>query len=176
MAKNAPNAYIVQSLTAIGAMKEIPLTNGGVTSVDDDAYDALVAFRWRRNPYGYATRSVKRNGKCITILMHRELIGASAGTRVDHKDRNPLNNTRSNLRIATASQNGMNRNPNRTSKSGFKGVRFRPERRKKWVAHIRLDGKDHDLGRFETPEEAARVYDTAARRLFGEFARTNFDT
>jgi hypothetical protein len=65
------------------------------------------------------------------------------------------------------------------STSGFKGVykcswlRGKP-RPKPWKAEITQDGKQLDLGRFRTPEMAARAYDVAAVKLFGAFARLNF--
>jgi hypothetical protein len=44
----------------------------------------------------------------------------------------------------------------------------------KWCAKIR-DGKQRlHLGVFVLPEDAARAYDSAARRLHGEFACVNF--
>jgi hypothetical protein len=36
------------------------------------------------------------------------------------------------------------------------------------------NGEVRHLGYFALPEEAARAYDTAARRLFGEYAAVNF--
>jgi len=54
--------------------------------------------------------------------------------------------------------------------SGFKGVSYRKTRRK-WIATIQKDGKQHFLGHFNTPELAHMAYCKAAAELHGEFAR-----
>nr|GEV28358.1 ethylene-responsive transcription factor ESR2 [Tanacetum cinerariifolium] len=56
----------------------------------------------------------------------------------------------------------------------FVGVRQRPSGR--WVAEIKDSSQKVRLwlGTYDTPEEAARAYDEAARALRGENARTNF--
>ncbi|XP_061994493.1 ethylene-responsive transcription factor ERN3-like [Rosa rugosa] len=58
----------------------------------------------------------------------------------------------------------------------FVGVRQRPSGR--WVAEIKDSSQRVRLwlGTYDTPEEAARAYDEAARALRGENARTNFAT
>jgi len=104
------------------------------------------------------------------LYLHRVIMAADDGVKVDHRDRDGLNNRRSNLRIATLSQNNANsfRPANR---AGFRGV---VAVGKKWRAQIRRDGARVYLGLYETPEDAARTYDRAAREAHGEFATLNF--
>ncbi len=97
--------------------------------------------------------------------------GCPNGKVVDHIDHDTLDNQRINLRICTRSQNGMNRKKDSGIK--FKGVTFH-KRAGKFMAQIYMNGKKYYLGVFETPEEAAMVYDKKARELHGEFALTNF--
>ena len=51
--------------------------------------------------------------------------------------------------------------------SKFVGVSWN-KRSRKWIATIRHDGKQQHLGNFDDEREAARAFDTAARRLRGE--------
>jgi hypothetical protein len=66
------------------------------------------------------------------------------------------------------------RPPQAGTRTGFKGVNWSGAKTHKWQARIMRNGKRVFLGNFDTPEEAARAYDTAARELFGEHARLNF--
>jgi hypothetical protein len=61
----------------------------------------------------------------------------------------------------------------KNNKSGYKGI-SRSSTTNKWVAGIRFNGKRKHLGTFGSAEEAARVYDKAAKLLHGEFACLNF--
>lgn len=81
---------------------------------------------------------------------------------VDHKDRNTANNVWSNLRLATAVENGRNRSANRSSKSGVIGVSW-CEVRQQWRAIL-------TLGYFTEIKDAALARKTAADAVFGEFA------
>lgn len=74
---------------------------------------------------------------------------------IDHIDRNPLNNLRSNLRYASRSLNGRNVNRRDTL-----GLRLKPKTGK-WSAAI-------FLGEFKTKEEARDAYDRARNLLFPE--------
>lgn len=109
------------------------------------------------------------------VYMHRIILSRILGYRlskyqlVDHINGDTLDNRRENLRIATLSQNAMNRKIRRDSKSGFKGVKWH-NKTKKWTATIAVDGKYHYLGYYNTPEEAHEAYCEKAKELHGEFA------
>lgn len=90
---------------------------------------------------------------------------------IDHRDLNRGNNAISNLREATRSQNLSNANKRSANTSGFKGVSFMKSKGK-WRARIKIDRKEHHLGLFDDPKVAHVVYSEAAKRFYGEFART----
>lgn len=158
-------------------MKMIPLTRGMVALVDDEDYDRLSKHEWRAywRGYTFVARSRRRVGG-RTLYMHREILNAPTGREVDHVDGNSLNNCRSNIRLATTSQNNMNKGKpriKRTPTSKYKGV-YWDRSSGAFRAGIRVNGIQKHLGQFRNEEDAARAYDVAAHELFGEFARLNF--
>jgi hypothetical protein len=146
----------------------IPLTQGKSTIIDSSDQALICQYRWYayRNPSGiwYARRSTGKRGP--KIYMHREILDCPF---VDHRDRDGLNNRRSNLRPATKSENAANAPRRSDSQQRFKGVRPSPRGRPSWVARI----QDRHLGTFLTEHAAARAYDLAALETFGEFAWLN---
>ena len=156
-------------------MKQIPLTKGYFALVDDEDFEWLSQWKWNasveRNRV-YATRS-GGVGKAA-IKMHRQIMGLTdPKIFCDHWDNWGLNNWRSNLRVATKSQNAMNRPIDKRSTSGFKCVSWF-KKSNKWRAYIVVNYRQKSLGLFDCPVDAARAYDTAAKELHGEFANLNF--
>lgn len=151
---------------------------GRVALVDDADYGLVMRYRWhvnrvsssRRKPYA-VTDVPSAATKCgyTSLSMHKLITGYAM---TDHRNRNTLDNQRSNLREVTNSQNQMNA-VGRGGSSQFKGVRWRKDR-SKWVATINLNYKRMRVGSFADETEAALAYDRAARELFGEFALLNF--
>ncbi len=107
-------------------MKKIPLTQGKFALVDDCDYDYLILREWQYGSDGYAVHSVGVNGAYQKILMHRvilERMGHRNFARSDHINRRrKLDNCRSNLRPATASQSCCNRGKFSNNTSGYTGV------------------------------------------------------
>lgn len=162
-------------------MHVVHLTKGQVAVVDDADADEVSRFTWSAFWCAKAKRyyASRREGE-RTILLHRHLLGVTdPAVQVDHRNHDGLDNSRSNLRLCTNRQNQQNQRKRSGTSSRFKGVfRFRSG---KWAAQIssgalRSDGsrKRVHLGYFLDEEDAARAYDAAARREFGEFARLNF--
>lgn len=88
---------------------------------------------------------------------------------VDHKNRDKGDDRWENLRLATRSQNNANCG-RRESRSGIKGVWYRPKARHPWKAFIGFNGKRRNLGSFDTAESAHAAYAEAARAIYGDFS------
>lgn len=149
-------------------MKSIALTNSPLfTLVDDSDFDFLSQYAWRIDSNGYAvTGNPKTNG---LFFIHELLLETPVGCVIDHKDRQPLNNQRENLRFATRAQNVANSKIRSDNKSKFKGVSFY-KRNGKWRAQITANGKKLFLGYYDTAEQSSIAYKQAAKFHFGEFA------
>jgi hypothetical protein len=106
--------------------------------------------------------------KTRLIYLHRLLLNVPL---IDHRDRNGLNNCRSNIRPASRSANGHNLVSRRGS-SKFKGVYLRNDT-KKWQARITIDGETYQLGCFSSETDAALAYDKISTEKMGEFSRKN---
>lgn len=153
-------------------MKKLPLTQGYEAIVDDEDYEMLSQWRWKRlvssRGHVYAARTKKESGKSSMLLMHRLIACAPPDMDVDHKNRDTLDNRRSNLRLCSRSYNNANAKARSDKKnSQYKGVQ---RNKKRWQARIVKDGVRYLLGTFDTELEAHQAYLAAAKKLYGEFA------
>lgn len=153
------------------------LNTGAFAFVDEADASRVEGFSWRRripkNPAAYttyagATFMIRR--KSYSILLHQIIMPLDQGI-VDHRNSDGLDNRRCNLRPASHSLNNANSFIRRTNKTGFKGVQICAGR---FDAYISVGGRTRRIGRFHSGEAAARAYDAAALRAFGEFATLNF--
>lgn len=89
--------------------------------------------------------------------------GSMPELEIDHKNGKTDDNRLKNLRLATGAQNKQNVHASRRhNKAGLLGVQ---KANAKFKARIVLDGKQHYLGVFDTPELAHKAYLKAKRQL-----------
>lgn len=124
------------------------------------------------NEKGYHTVSLSDENKTLKTLRIHRLVAETFLENlqnkpvIDHIDSNKLNNNVTNLRYATLSENGMNKQINSNNTSGVKGVRYE---NKKWRATIEIDGVKIHIGYYNTMEEAKQARINRANQAFGEF-------
>jgi hypothetical protein len=155
----------------------VPLTQGKFALIDEADAERVLSHKWRAslsNGKWYAKGWTAGREE----LLHRFILDAPKGTEVDHRNGDGLDCQRDNLRLATRTQNNMNKPHRRDSSSGYKGVRFirgqHSTTPRPWRAEISARGNRYWLGRFSTALAAAQAYDMAAKQLHGEFAKVNF--
>lgn len=154
---------------------------GKCTIVDGD-YDGeyFSQYRWYFNPKtGYVQRSsylgdksYKRDKK---VYLHHEVEHPVKGMRVDHINRNKLDNRSSNLRLVSIRQSTINREQPR--KNNYKGVAQ--------LKYIGVDGTKHFynrwttyfrgkyIGSYSSEIEAAKMWDDVAFKMYGEYGVYN---
>lgn len=151
-------------------MKQIKLNGkyglGKVALVDDEDFIKVNDFKWYRSGK-YPVRSLGKRPNRTKISLHRFLMNPNKKMMVDHINGNGLDNRKSNLRICTNSQNIMNAKKSEQRSSKYKGVCRNTAR--PWRAYI---GRKI-LGSFATEKEAAQAYNSAAKKIYGDFARLN---
>jgi hypothetical protein len=87
--------------------------------------------------------------------------------RLDHINRNTLDDRIENLRECTHSQNLANTGPKKNNKSGYKGVYWAQGL---WTAVICVNRKHIYLGGYDDPKKAHEAYVAASKQYHGEFA------
>lgn len=156
-------------------MKTIETTNGFTVMVDDDDYEFLNRHIWYYREGKYVTTVMSS----VSVYMHRLIYGRLPnGCVVDHKDRNTLNNQKSNLRKATNKQNMYNRtgatSVNTTSQYvGVKRLQL-VSGDISWKCVTSVNNKDIHIGTAKVEEDAAWLRDAFVYKLRGEFSYLNF--
>lgn len=105
-----------------------------------------------------------------SVRVHRKIMNAPKGIRIDHINRNKLDNRKENLRPCTNIENCRNIGISKRNTSGYKGVK-RAQRANRWEAYISVCGKKIFLGSFIELEDAAKAREEAEIRYYGDFAR-----
>lgn len=139
----------------------------GRAIIDLEDINKVKDYKWHLNSVGYVY-----NNK--VGLLHRFLMNPSNDKVIDHKNGNPLDNRKSNLRICSIQQNNMNVPKQKgDTTSQFKGVCFNKQN-KKWQVQICINGKNKHIGYYDAELDASIEYDKKALLHFGVYACTNF--
>ena len=128
-------------------------------------------LKYFTNDRGYYYVSISQKSKSINLKIHRLVLenfipNVEKKENIDHVNNNKLDNTISNLRWCTPSENQFNRSLNKNNKSGYKGIAWENN---KWRVTIRHNNKRINLGYFINIEDAKNARQEMAQKLFGEF-------
>jgi hypothetical protein len=153
----------------------VRLRSGVSFLIDEADLPRLSGWWWSAINHGKGRFTVRGErivgGVRTRVALHRFLLQAPEGVLVDHVNGDPLDNRRANLRLCNWTENARNRGPRKSSSTRLKGV---SKFARGFRSTIVVEGRRIYLGAFSDPVEAAKAYDRAARRLYGEFARPNF--
>jgi hypothetical protein len=151
-------------------MATLPLTQGYVAIIDDEDYERASKYSWHAHhtangvyARAYQLGSGLKNRKLI--YLHHLIAGRPpAGMVTDHINRNPLDNTRGNLRHVSYSDSLGNQSLRSDSTSGYRGVSWHAQD-KLWRAQLTYKYRKVFDGLFHTPEEASAAYEAARKKL-----------
>lgn len=159
------SSYVFQEFVDCGEYFRINLKEENLYFlIDRDDWDKIKYHSWYYSKRGYATSRI--DGKLVTL--HQYLLGQK-GIEIDHKDRNKLNNRRSNLRISQHYQNMGNVGLRSDNSSGYKGVRWLASRNL-WESNITYKKKRYYIGKSKDPLSLAKKYAKKEIELRGDYA------
>jgi hypothetical protein len=157
-------------------MKELKLTKGYVAIVDDEDFEIVSQWHWSATKCCdkvYARRTQRYGNKKVQVYLHRYLMNIHLCDKTvfcDHKDRDTMNNQKSNLRVCTAAENQRNKTKKRNGMHKYMGV---SANHKRFSASLSLNGKRVYIGTYDTQEEAAIAYNKKKIEVHGDFVNLN---
>jgi len=147
-------------------------TNGKEFYFDLEDYNLIKGYCWNLSDYGYVVTSLNLTG-IPNIRMHRLVMKVTENKyMVDHIHHILHDNRKSELRIVTRSQNGMNKALAKNNTSGVKGV-YWDKTSEYWRPFIVIDKKQTLLGKFDKFEDAVKVRKEAEEKYQGEYSYDN---
>lgn len=166
--RNAPS-----KITKKNGFAEIDLCNRyrqkiGVAIIDTEDVFKVCEFRWH---FGVDNCVQTRIGEKQSKLEHYILGTPSLGMVIDHKNRIPFDCRKDNLRFVTQGYNMQNRR-NLGKTSNYRGVYYL-KAAKRWHARISYKYIRYHLGHFKFEVDAAKAYNVAASKFYGEGAALN---
>lgn len=146
------------------------LPSGDRFIIDAEDVPRVSKRHWyKKADQNYILSDTKENGKLVRrIRLHRFLMGLEDddGRIVDHINRNSMDCRKANMRIATQSQNCLNRSIRRDNSTGFIGVQ---KSAGKYAARIWIAKNVIELMRCDNRILCAQMYNHAAQLLYGDF-------
>lgn len=152
-------------------MIELELTQGQYAKVDDDDYPELSKYNWQAswsnitNSY-YAVRTEGKRPSKGKVYMHRQVMKTPISLVCDHINHDTLDNTKSNLRNITRSQNQMNRRTSHRSSTGYKCIYPSGH---KFIVRVRKNGAWVYSKVFSTIADAIEARDAVFDLQQGDF-------
>jgi hypothetical protein len=123
------------------------------------------------NTEGYRIISFKfKKYRCNRIAYYMHYGVDPLAIDVDHKNGNKLDQSLTNLRLATNQENSFNQGLSKNNTSGVKGVSWN-NRDQRWVAMIGYNRKNINLGYYINKEDAIQARREAEIKYYGEFRR-----
>lgn len=157
-------------------MRKIKLTQGKFCVVDDKFYQELIKYKWHTDNKNRKT-DYANNRYTINMRMHRyimKLAGYNIENKyVDHINGNGLDNRLENLRLTDKRGNNSNVSKRKNNTTGYKGVVKDNRHDNIFYSRISVDGRCKHLGTFHNKQDAAKAYNEAAIKYYGEFANLN---
>lgn len=133
--------------------------------IDYEDYTKVCQYTWNENDRGYICANINKQ----KIYLHRFIMNIKdCNEYIDHINHIKVDNTKSNLRIVTNSQNQMNRNKPKQNTSGVKGVYWH-KNKNKWQANLQINNELLYLGIFDSKEDAIKARRNAEIKYFGEY-------
>lgn len=154
--KSTPNDIFTEGDTSYIQCYNIDSTPSKKIIIDTNDVPIVLGYKWSVRKDRYA-RTTRKNGSCL--YLHRLLLNFPKN-KVDHVNRDPLDNRRSNLRVVTDQQNCWNS----TYKKGF----YR-SKNGGYVARIKKDGKVFTKT-LRTEKEAIEWRIKLLKEHYGEYA------
>ena len=131
--------------------------------LDDEDYDKIIEnkinlyLKFDKTINGFYVqfhyKDLTKKDRRNTVGLHRYIMKCPKGLQVDHINRNPLDNRKSNLRIVKQKENAKNKGSYSNNNSGHKGVYY-IKCFKRWLAQVRRDNITYTSKRCKTMEEA----------------------